>query len=114
MNKKHTMDWRGLCPITQRPHPRLTPQDFQPCITAYYAAISSPLKLAKRRNYGHLCSFCLCRKVVKEEQQTVGDIDFAHSRVEIEAQQVEVGIEIVEFLLHALGYNMIGDAAKWL
>lgn len=69
MNKKHTMDWRGLCPIAQRPHPRLTPQDFQPCITAYYAAISSPLKLQRGETTGTYAHFAYAERLSRKSNR---------------------------------------------
>lgn len=63
--------------------------------------------------YGEACSL-LCRQAVEEEEETVCDVHGTHARIEIEAQQVQVGVEGVESSLNAFAYDVVGYASEGL
>ena len=53
-------------------------------------------------------------QVVDEEQQAVGDVDLAHAGVEVDAEQVHVGIDLLDATLHAARDDVVGNAAERL
>jgi hypothetical protein len=52
--------------------------------------------------------------MVDKEMHPIEEVDFAHSRVGIEEEQVQLRIHFLHFLFRALGDDVVGDAAERL
>ena len=53
-------------------------------------------------------------EIVDEEQQTVGDVHLTDAGIEVNAEQIHVGVELLDAAFHTSGDDVVGDATERL
>ncbi len=52
--------------------------------------------------------------MVDKEVHPIEEVDFAHARIRVEEEQVQLRIHLLHLLFHAFGNDVIGNAAERL